>query len=64
MPSSSDVPTCTVAYVIFRALLIRGGGVSNQLLLTNLFDEFDFVQIPFGYPVRAVGLFSEPPVGP
>ena len=36
---------------------------SNQLLLTNLFDEFDFVQITTPYPriripARATGLFG------
>ena len=42
----------------------KKGGVSNQLHLTNLFDEFYFVQISFGIPVRAIGPFSEPLVAP
>ena len=46
--------------MISRALLLGGGGVSNQLLLTNLFDEFHFVHITFGLPVGTVGPFSVP----
>ena len=34
------------------------GCINNQLLLTNLFDEFDFVQISFGIPARAAGPFD------
>ena len=34
------------------------GCISNQLLMTNLFDEFDFVQISFGIPARATGPFD------
>ena len=35
------------------------GCISNQLLLTNLFDEFDFVQITkIRIPARAAGLFD------
>ena len=32
------------------------GCTGNQLLLTDLFDEFYFVQISFGIPARATGL--------
>ena len=32
------------------------GRTGNQLLLTDLFDEFYFVQISFGIPARATGL--------
>ena len=34
------------------------GCISNQLLLTNLFDEFDFVQISFGILARATCPFD------
>ena len=36
--------------------LCNMGCIGNQLLLTNLFDEFDFVQISFRIPARATGL--------
>ena len=41
-----------------------GGGVSNQPLLTIIFDEFDFIHITFGLPVGAVGPFSVPLFSP